>query len=301
MSKQQHEIPTFFSTFEYLLANGGGVYATYLQTAVADYTKKEQTLQQEIQRGMGIRQQMVAAGASLTQEINARRAFVSQYRDQVLGGQRATNQAERLKEQDANRFIVTALEQQAELGKKIAGVDQRISQVQGLLAAHQATRAEIDMRVSSLQTLQAGMGERLKKIQKDLLRLEIAAEAAAAVAAPVQTPLGGLTLEGEQIKECRALKFLSAMYIRYCHITRLPRRQLTSAQRVNNSEGTFNTRRAQKAQSRSSSRSGVGLKRKATARLRASALRANVTRRHRKNYKKKMLAKVRAMNEETPE
>jgi hypothetical protein len=238
------------------------------------------------------------------QQINERRAFLLSYRQQ-LATQGVTNKTMMDQEQEANRVIVEALNQQQQIDGQIAAADQALTTLNNLSMAHVRSKPELELKVQSIEGLQSGMQERMTKIERAVMRQEFAAEdalkaAAAAVARNPLDPLGGLTLEHEQIKECRALKFLSSMYIRYCHFGSKPMKTLTRKQAVNNSWGDMYVKpvKAVKAVKKPNSRRGVGLKKLVTQ---SFITRRNITRKKREKQKKEAVAAAKKMNLENDE
>ena len=311
-----NRIPLFFRVFETLLLHNGGVYASYLGRATTDYQEKGAKLQQQVDQFSTRRQQLVSIHQGIVQQINERVRLVTRYREEVLTGKRLTNKAEIDQEKEANRFIVEASQQEEVIRGQISAADQALSKLNILLLTHVQTKPELEKKVISIQALQSKMHERMSKIERAVLRLEFAAEnalkaagaaagaaaagagaAAAAAARNTVDPLGGLPLEEDEVKECRALKFLSAMYIRYCYFGSKPMKQLTRSQGRNNSWGTLGKggEPAIKASKRPNSRRGVGLKSaKGTRAKRALNLRRNFTQRRKKEVKSERAAALLA-------
>lgn len=243
------DIPIFFKTFEDLLGyqgQEGGAYFSYLKNAVINYDKKLFALQEGHRQLEKEKQSLMAMSAEIEKQMLPSKGVVAKYME-VLKGQRLTTQAEINEQERANQHIVQSQAKIQKIQGHFVAAQQKLTQVDSELMAHLQTKSGLDIKLHSIQDLQLKMQNRIDKIRRALLYQEFAAEDAKRVLVrnPLD-PLGGLTLESEQVKECRALKFLSAMYIRYCHFGSKPLKQLTSAQRVNSSWGAFNTRVALK-------------------------------------------------------
>ena len=260
------DIPAFYKTFEFLLST---VYNPYLQGSMKAYADKEAQLLGFISQGSTKMQQV----QTVLQQLSGVKQLYSQKRGPLGTYYQETSiskpidativQVEGLLRQQGisiddvdvrdKQTRATMIEQK--LVQDLTVTQQQLEQMQRSLRNHQGSRPAIEARVMSIRSLQSGGQQRSQNIFADYTTRQ-------KQVGPfnhVFDPLGGISLEREtvqaafttglppgQIKIVQALKFLSAMYIRYLLFSRKPLKQLTSAQRQNTSWGVFNTRVALK-------------------------------------------------------
>ena len=293
-------IPIFYRTFEFLLSN---VYNPYLQGSMKAYVDKEAQLVGFISQGSTKMQQV----RTLLQQLTGVKQLYSQKRGPLGTHYQETSiskpidatilQVEGLLRQQGisiddvdvrdKQTHATMIEEKLVQDLTVTG--QQLEQMQRSLRNHQGSRPAIEAKVLSIRSLQSGGQQRSQNIFAEYTMRQ----RQVGPFNQVFDPLGGLSLErervqaafnpglpAEQIKVVQALKFLSAMYIRYSLFSRKPLKQLTSAQRVNSSWGAFNTRVALKG-SKKPSRYRRGNPNAETRRAKEKKKRENATRRKR--------------------
>jgi hypothetical protein len=210
--------PILFQLFERLLGRGDtdSVYSRYLQSVTGEYNAKLQALQAAMAEGQATGQAIQGQINALSQRVNQLRPFVDMYRERVRSGYRATSEGEIYQEQQANQQIVDILTQQEQLGNLLTQCGERLATLQHEYNRHLASNGTIATKLESIRNLQAGFEERIANsiYKRGVLR---------AAENNISGPMGGLSLQTETIKECRALKTLSSMLLRLCEISSMPR------------------------------------------------------------------------------
>jgi hypothetical protein len=210
--------PVLFQLFERLLGRGDtdSVYSRYLQSVTGEYNAKLQALQAAMAEGQATGQAIQGQINALSQTVNQLRQFVDMYRERVRSGYRATSEGEIYQEQQANQQIVDILTQQEQLGNLLTQCGERLATLQHEYNRHLASNGTIATKLESIRNLQAGFEERIANsiYKRGVLR---------AAENNISGPMGGLSLQTETIKECRALKTLSSMLLRLCEISSMPR------------------------------------------------------------------------------
>lgn len=205
-TESANSTPIFLTVFETLLS---GVYTSYITNIQGTYMAKGQmmhanmgSLLQSLQESEGL---MIKA-SKIKGELNA---IITTYNDNIRTYGTTTANDRELFNKATKSFFETT---QAELvvTNKISAIRARISELEKDMIEHSKGIPSIQEKIRSIEDLKSKKEKRSRYViymQEKNKRGSV-------------SPLGDLPLEEEeeQIQECKALKFLSAMFIRYCYI-----------------------------------------------------------------------------------